>query len=130
MSDTHDPQTQHRRPHPQPMAGSYLEFDLAREVEQLHHEPEWASGHNAKTLVKYDDLRVVVIVLAAQARLAPHQTEGRITIQTVRGHVHVRASGRTFDLPTGSLVTLDRGVSHDLEAHEESAVLLTIVWPR
>lgn len=111
------------------MAAAYLEFDLARELEQLHHEPGWSSGQNAKTLVKYDDFRVVLIALKAHARLPGHQTEGRISIQTVAGHIQVRAQGRTFDLPMGRLVALDRGLPHDVEALEEGAFLLTIAWP-
>jgi quercetin dioxygenase-like cupin family protein len=50
-------------------------------------------------------------------------------VQTVRGHIRVRALGRTFDLPTGGLLALDQNVSHDLEALEDSAFLLTIAWP-
>lgn len=129
MSDPTDPEMPHRRPHPQPLAAAYLEFDLAREIEQLHHEPAWATGQNAKTLLKYDDLRVVLMALRARARVPKHQTEGRISIQTIRGHIQVRATGRTFDLPLGGLLALDRGLPHDVEAIEESVVLLTIAWP-
>ena len=129
MTDPRDEHAEHRRPHPQPMAEAYLEFDLTREVEQLHQEPEWATGQNAKTLVKYDDLRVVLTVLRAHARIPGHQTEGRISIQTVSGHLQVKAKGRTFDLPTGSLLALDRGLPHDVQALEDSALLLTIAWP-
>ena len=120
----------HRRPHPQPMDGAFLEFDLTRELEQLSAEPEWRNGHNAKTLVKYDDLRVVLSALKAQARLPEHRTDGRISIQAVAGHIHVHAQGRTFDLRAGGLVALDRGLPHDVEAIEDSAFLLTIAWPR
>lgn len=129
MSDASDEHAAHRRPHAPPMAAAYLEFDLARELEQLHDEPGWGSGQNAKTLVKYDDLRVVLIALKPQARLPEHRTEGRIAIQTVAGHIQVRAEGRTFDLPMGRLLALDQGLLHDVEAHEESAFLLTIAWP-
>jgi quercetin dioxygenase-like cupin family protein len=45
------------------------------------------------------------------------------------GHVQVKASGRTFSLRTGSLLALDLGVPHDIEALEESALLLTLAWP-
>jgi quercetin dioxygenase-like cupin family protein len=79
--------------------------------------------------VKYDDFRVVLTALKARARLPGHQTEGRISIQTVVGHIQVRAQGRTFDLAAGSLLALDRGIPHDVEALEESAFLLTIAWP-
>jgi quercetin dioxygenase-like cupin family protein len=111
------------------MAAPFLEFDLTRELEQLHGEPEWNSGQNAKTLVKYDDFRVVLTALKARARLPEHQTKGRISIQTVAGHILVRAEGRTFDLPAGSLLALDQNLPHDVEAIEESAFLITIAWP-
>jgi quercetin dioxygenase-like cupin family protein len=112
------------------MAATYLEFDLTREVDQLRREPGWASGHNARTLVKYDDFRVVLMALKTGMKIPGHQTEGRISIHTVAGHIHVRAQGRTFDLSVGSLLALDRGVPHDVEALEESAFVLTIAWPR
>lgn len=129
MAETHDTQNQYRRPHPQSLAAPYLEFDLAREVEQLHSEPEWETGQNAKTLVKYDDFRIVLTGLRSGGRIPTHQTEGRISIHTVRGHIQVRAEGRTFDLPAGRVLTLDRGLRHDVEALEDSAFLLTIAWP-
>lgn len=126
MSET---PSEHRRPHPQPMAAPYLEFDIARELEQLHGEAAWQSGHNAKTLVKYDGLRIVLIALKAHSSIPGHQTEGQISIQLVAGHIQVRAQGRTFDLRSRGLLALDRGLPHDVEALDESALLLTIAWP-
>jgi quercetin dioxygenase-like cupin family protein len=112
------------------MAATYLEFDLTSEIEQLHREPEWNTGRNAKTLIKYDDLRVVLLALRAQTRIPDHRTDGRISIQTVCGHLRIRADGRTFNLPMGGLLALDGGLVHDVEAVEDSALLLTIAWPR
>lgn len=129
MSDVHQEGSGRRRPHPRSMADLFLEFDLARELDQLHCEPEPASGQNAKTLVKYDDFRIVLTALRAHTRIPGHSTGGRISVQTVRGHIRVRALGRTFDLPAGGLLALDQDVSHDLEALEDSAFLLTIAWP-
>ena len=118
----------HRRPHASSMSEPFLEFDLSRELEQLHGESEWKSGQNARTLVKYDTLRVVLTALRAQDRIPEHRTEARITLHTVRGRILVRAEGRTFDLPAGGLLALDQGVAHDVEAVEDSAFLLTIAW--
>ncbi len=120
---------EHRRPHPKPMAAPYLEFDIASELAQLHREPDWLSGRNAKTLVKYDDLRIVLMALKADARIPGHHTEGRISIHVVAGHVQVHAEGRTFDLPAGALLALDQELPHDVQALVESAILLTIAWP-
>lgn len=128
MSDTPNEEPPHRRRHSQPLAAPYLEFDLGKELEQLRREPEWTTGHNARTLVKYDSLRVVLIALKAHARIPEHQAEGRISIQAVQGNVLVRAEGRTFDLPAGTLLVLDQGLRHDVEAIEDSVFLLTIAW--
>ena len=111
------------------MAAPFLEFDLTRELEQLHCEPQPMSGQNAKTLVKYDDFRVVLIALKAHASIPEHHADGRISVQIIRGHIRLRALERTFDLPAGSLLALDQGVKHDVEALQDSALLLTIAWP-
>jgi quercetin dioxygenase-like cupin family protein len=128
MSKDAEPDLGHRRPHSPPMMGPFLEFDLMKEVHQLHEESSWNAGQNARTLVKYDDLRVVLTVLKSKMRIPEHKTEGRISVQTLSGHIRMSASGRTFDLREGSLFALDHGTSHELEALEDSAFLLTIAW--
>ena len=117
-----------RRPHAPSMASPFLEFDLTAEVEQLRRETTWNTGRNARTLVKHHDFRVVLTALQANMRIPEHKTRGRMSIHMLSGHVRLNASGRTFDLRPGSLVALDQGSSHDVEALEESAFLLTIAW--
>jgi quercetin dioxygenase-like cupin family protein len=118
------------RPHTPPQAGEYAELDLAADVAALQREPAWSdTGHNARTLIKYATLRVVLIAIRQGGRIPGHDTEGRITIHTVSGRVRVRAAGRVFDLAAGRLLALDRSVRHELEALADSAVLLTIAWP-
>jgi quercetin dioxygenase-like cupin family protein len=119
----------HRRPHAPPMASPFLEFDLTSEVERLHGESTWKTGQNARTLIKYDDLRVVLMALRAGAHIPAHRANGRISVHVLSGHVRLNASGRAFDLLPGSLLALDVRAPHDLEALEDSAVLLTIAWP-
>jgi quercetin dioxygenase-like cupin family protein len=119
----------HRRPHTSSLASTFLEFDLTAEVERLHGERTWNSGQNARTLIKYDDLRVVLIVLKAGSRIPEHKANGRISIQVLSGHIRLNASRRTFDLRPGSLLALDQHAPHDLEALDESAILLTVAWP-
>jgi len=111
------------------LASPFLEFDLAAEVDRLHRETTWTTGQNARTLLKYDDFRVVLTVLKARARMPEHKTDGRLSIHVLSGHIRLTALGRTFDLRAGSLLALDRRAPHDLEALQESAVLLTIAWP-
>lgn len=128
MSDT--PQHEaHRRPHTPPQADPFMEFDLPAEIHRLHAEATWSTGQNARTLLKYDDFRVVLIALAREARMPEHRANGRVSIHVLAGHAQVRASGRTFSLRAGGLLALDHGVAHDVHALEESALLLTIAWP-
>ena len=79
--------------------------------------------------MKFPDFRVVLTALRANMRIPEYKTDGRISVQMLSGHIRLNASGRTFDLRPGSLVALDQGSSHDIEALEESAFLLTIAWP-
>jgi quercetin dioxygenase-like cupin family protein len=118
-----------RRPHTSSMSSPFLEFDLTSEVDRLHRESTWNTGQNARTLIKYDDLRVVLMALKAGARIPEHKASGRISVQVLSGHVRFNALGRAFNLLPGSLVALDERAPHDLEALEESAILLTIAWP-
>jgi quercetin dioxygenase-like cupin family protein len=118
-----------RRSHPPPMASAFLEFDLNAEIERLRGEATWSTGRNARTLMKYEDFRVVLTVLRAGVRIAEHQTEGRISIHVVSGRLRLNAAGRTFDLRSGGLVSLDHREPHDLEAIDDSAFLLTMAWP-
>jgi quercetin dioxygenase-like cupin family protein len=128
MSDA-PPHEAHRRTHTSPMADPFMEFDLPAEIHRLQAEVNWNTGQNARTLIKYTDFRVVLIALAAEARMHEHKAEGRVSIYVLSGHIQLRASGRTFNLRSGGLLALDHGVSHDVHALEESALLLTIAWP-
>jgi quercetin dioxygenase-like cupin family protein len=119
----------HRRPHAPSMAEALMEFDLPAEVHRLHAETTWSTGQNARTLIKYDDFRVVLTALQAHIRVPEHKTEGRISVHVLSGHIQLKAAGRTFSLRPGGLLAIDHWVLHDVEALEETAFLLTIAWP-
>jgi len=114
---------------PEPTAGAFLSFDLNAQIEELKGEPAWQNGRNAKTMVKYPDFRIVLMLMKAKTRIEEHHADGRISVQTIAGHIRMRVTGKDFDLPVGHLLALDHGVRHDVEALEESAVLLTIAQP-
>ncbi len=113
------------------VAHSSLTFDLAAEVEQLRAEEGWRQGmRNAKTLVKEPDLRIVVIVMRQGGRMEEHRAPGCISIQTLTGRLRLQMRDQTIDLPAGHVLMLDPDITHDVEALDESAFLLTIAWPR
>ena len=111
------------------LAAPLLTLDLNREIEQLRSEGRWQSGHTAKTLAKYPDLRVVLIVMKAGGRLEKHRAEGRISVQTLDGKIRFNTAERSLELPAGKMLTLECSIPHDVESTVDSAFLLTIAWP-
>jgi quercetin dioxygenase-like cupin family protein len=116
-----------RLPH---LASSLLQVSLPEEVKQLRQQESWlrGTGRSSKTLVKYPDLRVVLISMKANTVMKEHKTEARITILTVAGHIRLHLAAATIELPVGSLLALDGAVAHDVEALKQSVFLLTIAW--
>lgn len=108
-----------------------LQFDLAKEIKELRKEESWnqETGRSSKTLVKYHDLRIILILMKAKTRMHEHKTTARISVQTISGHIRLHLPKRAVDLPAGNLVALDQCLEHDVEALEESAFLLSISWP-
>jgi quercetin dioxygenase-like cupin family protein len=128
MSDV--PQSPPDRRSQAPLSEPIMELDLPAELDRLHAESTWRSGHSARTLIKHDDFRVVLIALGADARIAEHKADGRVSIHLLSGRTEIRTSARTFTLRSGGLLALDHGIAHDVHALEESALLLTIAWRR
>lgn len=114
---------------PGPLESPILLFDLNAEIERLRGENAWQGGRNSKTLVKHSDFRVVLTVLKFGARLHKHKAAGRISVQTVAGHIRMHVENKVFDLPVGHLLALEWAIAHDVEALEDSAFLLNIAWP-
>ena len=111
------------------LAAPLLKFDLEQEIQQLRSEDRWQSGHTAKTLAKYSDFRVVLVVIEPGGRLVEHRTEGRISVHTLAGCIRFRTTEQSVDLSAGQMVTLERNVPHDIEGISDGAFLLTIAWP-
>lgn len=120
---------QHVEGEPRHLDAPVLRLDLASAVEELRRGEPWrVSGHNAKILIKYPDLRVVLIGLKRGASLGEHTSAQRISVHTLEGHVRLKLPDQVVDLPAGTLLGLDRSIAHDLEAVEDSTVLLTLSW--
>ena len=114
---------------PRARAASVLTFDLAKEADRLRAESPWSEhGSNGVTLVKYSDLRIVLMIMKPATTVQEHQAGARISVHALTGHVRLRLGEGIVDLHAGHLMALEKDTPHDLEAVEESAVLLTIAW--
>ena len=113
------------------LAGPLLRFDLASELDELHRDESWfqSTGRSSKTLVKYSDLRVVLIAMKANTHMHEHMAAGKISVHSLHGHIRLHLPDQVVDLPAGHLLALDQCVPHDVESSEDRAFLLTLSWP-
>jgi quercetin dioxygenase-like cupin family protein len=116
-------------PSPVVMPGRSAELNLDKELEELRRSPEWESGIARKVLIRYPDFQLTLRRMKANTRIPEHHNPGRISVQTVIGHIQLHADNKLFDLPQGKILVLDRAVTHDVEALEESAFLITVANP-
>jgi quercetin dioxygenase-like cupin family protein len=108
-----------------PSAGEMLSLKIMDEVARLKAKPEWSSVNRlAVSLVKDDALNILLMVLKKGARLEEHRTKGPIAVHVLSGSVCFGAGSKYAELSSGSIAALDREVVHELEALDESAVLL------
>lgn len=120
----------HLEPGERNLGAPLLHIDLRRELDEVRRgEPYRARGHNAKTIAHYPDLRIVLIALAGGARLEKHQTIGRLSIQLLEGKVAMALDAERVELSAHQLLELAPNRAHDVEALEDSALLLTVAWP-
>ena len=108
-----------------------LQLDLNRVAAELKEEKPWqARGHNARTLAKDADLRLVLVALKAGGRLKEHQAEECVSVHALSGRLRLKLPSPVVELTPGQVLVMERGLSHDVEALEESTFLLTVPTPR
>jgi quercetin dioxygenase-like cupin family protein len=78
-------------------------------------------------LVKSDAFEAVQLVLRSGDRIAPHAVPGFATIQCVEGSVTVEGA-KQIELEAGDWVYLERGERHSVSAHQDSSLLVTILF--
>ncbi|MES1258732.1 MAG: cupin domain-containing protein [Acidobacteriota bacterium] len=111
------------------MTEDFAPFDLTQEIRDAESRKPWPSGLHSRTLVKKDDLRVVLFSMEPGATLREHQAEGPITVHVLQGEIRFRAQDQDHRLRTGQILTLGRRIQHAVESVENSTFLLTIAWP-
>jgi quercetin dioxygenase-like cupin family protein len=104
-----------------------LQFALQREMLTLLQRVSGnKSKRTANTLVKEGPLRVLLVALDAGGKLEEHAVGGPFSVQCLMGRASVKIAGKARKLATGDLLVVDTGISHDVEATEPCALLITI----
>ena len=105
-------------------------YDLEVQLERLRFEaPFQERGRDSLTLVRDPSFTLLLVVLNTGALLPEHKAPGPISVLVLEGRVAFSAQGKRLELGLHGLVTLPAQVLHEVEALEDSAILVTIVLP-
>lgn len=110
-------------------SGFVKAFNLKSEIAEFTARKPWPKGLTSKTLLKTNDLRIMLIAMEPGAKMQEHHSDGRISVHCLHGSLRMQFKSGSKDARAGDVIAFDRSVKHDVEALEESAFLLTIAWP-
>lgn len=84
-------------------------------------------GRSARTIVKEGPLRVTVIALAANGKMAPHVASGPITVQLLDGDITFEVAGKEYPLQPRELLVVAANVEHSVRSTSGGTFLLSVV---
>ncbi|MFW5965931.1 MAG: cupin domain-containing protein [Persicimonas sp.] len=116
------------REHPtERFASAEREIDLDACFDDLLDEPHEAiDGHRQITIFHQASLTLTLFYFQEGGHLPEHVVDGPVTIQVLDGDLEVSTSEADHRLSAGQLLVLAPGVEHDVKAHAESRMLLTV----
>ena len=110
-----------------PLTGPHLVFNLAQHLADLRADDAYArSGRAGRTLAKEGPLRLTLVALNEGAHVETHLAERPMTLQPLEGLLRYRVGGETFELGAGEVLFFGPGHAQDIQALNETALLLTI----
>lgn len=116
------------RPHPADrFAAAQHAFDLRAAARELKAEQVAApKGHRQKTLFRHGKATVALFVFDAGASLPNHKAAGTVTIHVIDGRMRIRTAESEHTFGPGGLLILAPNVEHDVQAIEDSIMLLQV----
>lgn len=99
------------------------------DIIDLHQPDDPSSVTVSRSLLRSQHLQLLRVVLAAGDTLPKHHVRGDVTIQCLYGEADLVMPSRTSRLVAGALVMLPAEAPHEVHAHENTVLLVTIVQP-
>jgi len=102
-------------------------FDLGSVAEELEREEAfWSSRRAAASLVKEDDLTVVVTSVLKGETIREHAAPTSAFVTVLNGEIVVRFGDREERLTAGQSVAFAAGVRHAVDAPEDARFLVVL----
>jgi quercetin dioxygenase-like cupin family protein len=105
----------------------FLTIDLPEFIEQIKNEMTWRErDHNAITVFKDDQLTIVLVAMHPTAEIRTQRPEHLWTAQVLNGSIQLTINEKNITLQKGQMTAVHAGITYNLQALEESLVLLTV----
>lgn len=82
---------------------------------------------NAKVLMNEPNMRMVLLCLRAGQHVPEHSTNGPVNVQAISGHVTFYDGPEPCEMSEGMLVRVEANHPHRVVAHQDSALLVTLI---
>lgn len=122
------PSNDRLRQHPEDRLAEPIQLiDLPGVAAGLRSEPHGSvAGHRQIAIVRHGPVTVILFAFEAGGVLKEHSAEGVVTIQVLKGRLHLVVGGDSREAGPGQLVALAPGVMHSVRAPVASEMLLTV----
>lgn len=102
-----------------------MELDAA--LETLRSEQhDGKDRHRQITVFRKGPLRLVLFAFEVGGSLASHRAPSYVVIHVLRGRIRVQTLNESYELATNQILMLDPEVVHDVQADEQTDMLLTV----
>lgn len=108
------------------LTGPAMSLSLGEHLARI--EPP-AGGKRSLILVKAEQIRVVLMRMAAGSDLREHSAPGQITLQALSGRFTVTVGADVYQLTGDELLVIEQDVRHSVVCDQDGAFLLTIARP-
>ncbi len=110
-----------------PLTGPNLTFNLQAQLEELRREEAYTrSGRAGRTLAKHGPLRLTLTVLRNGVEVGTHHADTPMTLQVLEGRLRYRVGSEQCEIEAGEVLYFGPGHAQDIQALEDTALLLTI----
>lgn len=109
------------------ITGKQLTFDFTGQIDSLRQDESFVrSGRAGRTLVKEGPLRLILTLIAKGVDIGTHHAVSPMTLIPLRGRLRYRVGDERFEIGEGEILYFGPGHAQDIQALEETALLLTI----
>ncbi len=126
--DDNDAPQERLREHPRErFAEAERLLDLDRQFDELLDEPHGpVDGHRQIAVAHRRGMTLVLFYFERGGHMPDHEVDGAVTIHVLDGDLEIHTDERAHRVENGQMLILEPGVTHDVEAHTDSKMLLTV----